>query len=80
MTRDYRDLVIEMATDAEVLLVESLVRLKADRDAYRMLAQQAVQALHDRTRDLEALREQHHRLVDEYRHLRGQVMRQAEAA
>ena len=80
VSTDYRDLVIETMAADEVLLLERLASVEADRGVYRELAQQAIHALHDANRQRDRLREQHHRLLDQYRHLRAQIMSAAVAA
>lgn len=81
MTRDNRDLVIEQLADSEAELLERVAQFEADRDSYRLLAQQAIHMLHDLTQQRDRLRASHHRLLDEYRRLRAQIMRaDAEAA
>ena len=72
------------------LLVEVLWRLRdeqdrraelaAERDHYRLLAQAFGDALHDLTVEHDRHREQHRRLLDEYRHLREAVMERSAAA
>lgn len=51
-------------------LVERIVDLTIERDAYRLLAQQAIHKLHDLTRDSDRLRGAYHRLLDERRRRR----------
>ncbi len=67
--RDHRDL----ALPTEAQLVEALINV----DAYRLLAQQALHALHELRRELERTRQAHARTLDEYRTLRERVMREA---
>lgn len=65
------------------LVVELTHQLSAtcsERDAYRLLAQQTIHALHGLTCDRDRLRERHHALLAEYRALRQHVMREAVAA
>lgn len=80
VTADYRDLVIETLADAEAELIDRVVDLMIERDACRLLEQQAIHALHALTVERDRLRASHHRLIDEYRHLRAQTLREAEAA
>lgn len=60
MSADYRDDVIAALADSEAALL-------VERDAYRLVAVQAIHALCDRRQQLDRLREQHHRLLDERR-------------
>ena len=78
--QDYKDLVIEMLADSEAELCERNASVEADRDTYRMLAQEAIHALHHQTITLDRLRASHQRLIDDYRRLREQVLRHSEAA
>ena len=69
------------------LLVDTLQRLRRAHDrvasleddvqAYRVLCQQSLRALHDVTVERDRLQEQHRRLVDEYRRLREYLLRVA---
>lgn len=54
-----------------------LVNLFAEADAYRRLAQAAVHALHDLQAEHDRHLRAHYRLLDEYRRLREQVLREA---
>lgn len=54
---------------------DMLVNVLVEAQSYRVLAQQAVHALHGLTDQHDRLRKQHHRLVDEYRRLNGQPIR-----
>jgi hypothetical protein len=80
VTRDCRDIVITDLADAEAALLECLAWITADRNAFRVLAQQAIHQLHHEAQQLRKLRAQHHRLLDEYRHLRAQLIRRGVAA
>lgn len=64
-----------LARDPEDMIVAVLL----DAQSYRLLAQQAFHALRGLTRQLDCLREQQSRLLDEYRSLREQTMRAAVA-
>lgn len=75
MSRDYRDAVIETFADTEAALLERVVELTIERDAYRLIAVQAVHALCDRRQQLDRLRAQHHRLQADYRGARTTTMR-----
>ncbi len=66
MSSDYRDIVIEELADAEALLLERVESLEEDVQSYRLLAQEAIHALHDLARERDRRRERHHRLLDEY--------------
>jgi hypothetical protein len=72
--QDYKDLVIEMYSDDALMLHELVESLDADVVSYRMLAREAIHALHHLTISHERLRESHHRLIDEYRVLRVQLL------
>jgi hypothetical protein len=76
----YHDLVIPELADCEAYLLERVASLEADVVAYRMLAQQAIHALHDVVLNRDRLRASHHRLLDEYRALRVQTLREDKAA
>lgn len=79
-SRDSRDAVmIEALADSEAALLDELVKTRAARDTYRLIAVQAIHALCDRTQELDRLRAQHHRLRDEYRAYRAATLT-AEAA
>ena len=80
MPADYKDLVIETLADDEAALLERLASLENDIRIYRELAQQALHELHHLTRRHDRLREQHARLLDEFRFLRAQTMRRSVAA
>lgn len=77
---DFRDLVIADLAADEAKLVERLALAGADRDAWREMAQAAIHELADITQQHRRLREQHHRLLDEFRTVRAQTMRRAVAA
>lgn len=79
---DARDTLVQTLADNEAELLEQVVELTIARDSYQLLAQAAVHLLHARHVELSHLREQHHRLQDEYRELRAATMRRdaAEAA
>lgn len=62
--------VIEELAGCEAVLRERLASVEADRDIYRMLAQEGLHALHHQGVTLSRLRASHHRLLDEYRALR----------
>lgn len=77
---DIRDVAIETVTDHERLLIERLASVEADRDAYQLVAREAIHALHHLMRDHDRLRQQHYRLLDEYRSLREKTLREVMAA
>ena len=64
MTRDHRDLVIEHLVDSEAALLDQIVALTAERDAFRALAQEALHYI----RNLHAA---HQRLRAEFRACRA---------
>ena len=76
ISHDDRDTVIALADER----LEQVVDLTVDRDSYRLLALEAIAALHDLTRERDRLRTAHHRLLDEYRLLREQMIGPMEAA
>lgn len=61
-------------------LMDEILRLMAERDAYRMVAQQAIHHCHEKHLDSVRLRASHERLLDEYRALREQVLARAKEA
>lgn len=77
---DSHDLVIDMLADSEAALMDGLVDLVIERDAYRLVAQQAIHALHDLARERDRLRAAHDRLIDEYRTLRARIVQREIAA
>jgi hypothetical protein len=72
---DYRDLVIETLADSEAALLDCIVDLTVERDSYRLLAQQAIHALHDREIEMRRLRESLRLLREDRRRLCRQVTR-----
>jgi hypothetical protein len=70
--RDYRDMVIEVLADSEAELIDRVVELTSANSTEREVRQAAIHHLADVTGQLARLREQHHRLLDQYRHLREQ--------
>lgn len=78
--RDYRDAVIEMLADSEAALLERIANLEADVRIYRELAQEAIHQLHDALEQCDRLHAQHARVLEDYRRLREQTMRAAEAS
>lgn len=74
------DLVIEALALSEAELLQRVADLEADVAVYRELAQAGIHELHELTLSHERLRDQHQRLLDEYRHLRVQIMSAAVAA
>jgi chromosome segregation ATPase len=78
-THDVVELVIAGLAQEIVEKSERIASLEADVVAYRELSQQGMHALHALTAQLDRLRQQHHRLLDEYRSLR-QTFRRSEAA
>jgi FtsZ-binding cell division protein ZapB len=64
------DPIIELMTERNTLTDLRIASLTDDVAAYRLLAQQAIHALHDLTRNNAQLRERHARLCEDYRALR----------
>lgn len=56
MSSEHRELVIETLACAEAELIDRVVDLMIERDSYRLLAKQAIHALHD----LQVRARQHH--------------------
>ena len=56
--RDYRDSVIEEFADQLQVMYERAIDAEADRDSYRLLAQQLLHALHHVTVHRDLLRDQ----------------------
>jgi predicted DNA-binding transcriptional regulator YafY len=71
---DYRDLVIDEFVTSEARLIERVIEVTLQRDSYAVLAKHAISYGHDVTVERDVLREQHSRLLDEFRHLRARVM------
>jgi hypothetical protein len=67
-------MVIGMLADGEAAAWERVVEVEAERDSYRELACQAIHALRERTLERDREKAAHHRLLDEYRHLRARTM------
>ncbi len=65
--RDYRDLVIEDLADSEAALLDQIVDLVRERDAYRVCFQQSVHALHGYEVQVRRLRESQRLLREELR-------------
>ncbi|MEP7306321.1 MAG: hypothetical protein ABJA98_12460 [Acidobacteriota bacterium] len=74
---DHRDLVIAELADSEALLRQRIASLEADVAIYREISQAGIHALHNLTVQLGRLRQQHERLVVEYRGLLAQLHQQA---
>jgi hypothetical protein len=68
---DSRDLVIEMLAHSEATLLDELVEVVAQRDAYRLLAHEAIHHCHAKHVELARLRIGHERLIGEYRAFRA---------
>ena len=71
MAYDYKDLALEMFADAEAELVEQLALTRAERDSYRLLAQESLHKLHELAVEVERERRERFRLLDELRRLRA---------
>lgn len=67
MTRDYRDTVIETLADREDAQFTRVVELTIERDAYRLVALEAVARLHGQHVEIERLRARLLTLRDELR-------------
>jgi hypothetical protein len=74
---DHRDLVIEELAASERRLTEHVALAESERDGYRVVAQQAIHALHREQLEAKRLREALERLRDEFRSLRIRTMRVA---
>jgi hypothetical protein len=71
--------VCEMLALSEAELRDQIVRSEAKARIYRELAQAGIHQLHDLRLEHDRLREQHHRLIDEYRALRVQLLKDVAA-
>jgi hypothetical protein len=69
-----RDLVIEAFADREEALLAHVVDVEADRDSYALVAKRAIHALHDVMAERDRLQRRVRQLLDELRHLRGEVV------
>jgi hypothetical protein len=78
--RDSRDAVIEILADCEAALIERVVQLTIERDAWKIVALESIHQSHDLTVKADHLRERHRHLLNEYRVLREKLLREAEAA
>ena len=56
-------------------LAAEVVSLREERDSYRALALNAMHLLHDQHLEHEHLRDQHHRLLEEFRTARAELRR-----
>jgi hypothetical protein len=78
------ELLPTIADDLTADLVEHLLLALVDRDdallAVRTVLSAALEQSHAHHVEIVRLRDRHHRLLDEYRHLRVQTLRQSEAA
>ncbi|MPZ18106.1 MAG: hypothetical protein GEV06_09370 [Luteitalea sp.] len=81
--RDYRDLAIETLSEDILRAEAGYVDALRDAEAYRALAQRAIEALAAQHVEREQsqkrhqqLLEEHRRLADQYPHLREQTMRE----
>ena len=69
--------------DACILLVEAIYEISAarrERDVWRVIAQQAIHHTAGLTQRIDSLEAANARIREEYRFLRAQTMRRAEAA
>ena len=69
---DYRDGCIAQLADDLAMMTERAVNAEADRDSYRVLAQQTLHALHDVTAERDQLRLRARQLLEAIRALRNQ--------
>ena len=72
--RDYRDNIIETLANSEASLISELAETRTTLTAYEELTSVALERLHDLNRRFEHLQEAHHRLRNEYRHLRKALL------
>ncbi len=61
------ELLVEALAHSEAILVERVADLTDERDSYRLLAQQALHALHELTVELDRFRTRVSRLLKELR-------------
>lgn len=80
MNHDICNAVIEDFAASEAELIERSVDLTTERDAYRLLAITAIHRLHDQHVELTRLREQHTRVIEEYRQYRAATITTTRAA
>lgn len=73
------ELVIQALAAENAELRERLDNVQDDVVTYREVTQQAIHALHDITEAQARLRQQHERLIEEYRRLREQIIRSVAA-
>jgi hypothetical protein len=62
--RDHRDLALEQLADDEAELIARIVDLTIERDAYRLLAQQAIHYAAAVVRERDQVRTRYHRSLD----------------
>lgn len=74
------DLLVADLADENAALAETIASLQADVELRRELLSVALVRLHDLERQYRGLQASHYRLIDEYRALRVQTLRQDEAA
>jgi len=72
MSDDFRQQVLELALTKRQLL-DRVTDLTCERDSYRLLAKQALHALHDAQESSRKLKVSHQRIVAENRDLRQRV-------
>lgn len=72
---DCEDDIIAVLSASEAALIDQVVELTIDRDAYRLLAQQAVNHGAELSRERDRLRDSYYRLLAEYRSVRSVEMR-----
>jgi hypothetical protein len=70
VTTDYRDHVIAEFAASEAALLERVALLEAEVASYRLVAVTGIHYAQGLSVEIERLRSQHHRLLDEYREVR----------
>jgi hypothetical protein len=79
-TSQGQDLTVEAAALSEAALLDEIVELTIDRDAYRMMAREAIHQLHALTQERRVQQERYHHLLQEFRELRERLLRRNQAA
>ena len=70
------DMALRHLADDEAALIDHMAALTAERYSFRELARAAIAELADLKRRFDRLQESHWRLIDEYRFVREEKMRQ----
>ena len=68
---------LRQAGQEYLVMAERAVNAEADRDAYRLLSQQALHRVHELTLESDRRDVRYRQVVDEYRRFRAGVMREA---